>query len=168
MQEIIEAFHLDIKSILAQMINFAIVLFVLFRFAYKPLLKKMNERTDIIQKGLDDAKKSQEELENAEKIREKRIFQAKKDAKKIIEEARIVSEKNGQEIVEQAKEKTQKIVQEAKLQIQQEKRQMLGEAQEKIGQVVVSALEKIFKESELKEKDKILVDQAIKEINERK
>ena len=46
MEELIKTFHIDIKLILAQLVNFGIVLFVLKRYAYGPVLKMMQERTD--------------------------------------------------------------------------------------------------------------------------
>jgi F-type H+-transporting ATPase subunit b len=83
MDGIIEAFHLDIKLIIAQLINFTIVLAVLYKLVYKPLLKTMNERTGKIEKGLKDAQESQAQLEKAEKTRDEKIKEAKKEARQI-------------------------------------------------------------------------------------
>ena len=55
MEEIIKTFHIDWKLLIAQAVNFAIVVFALYKFAYKPLLKTMNERTAKIEQGLKDA-----------------------------------------------------------------------------------------------------------------
>ena len=51
MDSIIETFHLDWKLFLAQVVNFTIVVFVLWRFAFKPLAKNLAERTRTIEKA---------------------------------------------------------------------------------------------------------------------
>ena len=63
MEELIQTFHIDWKLLIAQLINFAIVLFVLWKFAIKPLSKTMDKRTNDIEKSIDDAKKIEENLQ---------------------------------------------------------------------------------------------------------
>ncbi len=165
MQEIINSFHIDVKAIIAQLINFGIVFFVLYKFAYKPLMNKMKERTDIIEKGLADAKESQEQLEQAEKIREDKILGAKKEAKVILEDAQKIAEKNKKETVEKSKEEAGKVVKEARVQIQVEKERMLKEAEDQLGQLVVVALKKVLKKNVSTEEDQRLIKEALEEIN---
>lgn len=167
MEEIINAFHIDIKSIIAQLINFGIVFFVLFKFAYKPLMAKMKERTDIIEKGLSDAKKSQEQLEQAEKIREDKIMEAKKEAKKILEDSQKMAQKNKEEIVASAKEQAVGVVEDAKIQIKNEKENMLKEVKSEVGIVVASALEKVLNKDINADEDKKVIQEAISEINKK-
>jgi len=165
MEEIIKTFHLDIKLITAQLINFGIVLFVLYKFAYKPLLKKMNERSEIIERGLADAKKSQEQMKKTEEIREKRLLETKKEARRILEEAQATAEKNREESVLQTKNESKKVIDEAKIQIQAEKEKMLNESRRQIGEVTAVALEKILKDKLTNEKDEKLIETAIEEIS---
>ncbi len=56
MDSLVETFHLDVKLLIAQVINFAIVFLVLYYFALKPLLNVMNDRSAKIEKSLEDAK----------------------------------------------------------------------------------------------------------------
>ena len=65
MDSIISTFHIDWKIIIAQAINFGVVFVVLYLFALKPLNKLMAERTEKINKGLDDSKKADELLQKA-------------------------------------------------------------------------------------------------------
>lgn len=164
MEEIIKTFHLDIKNIIAQFINFGIVLFVLYKFAYKPLLAKMNERSEIIEKGLADAKKSQEQLEEAEQIRERKILEIKKESREILEKSQKMAEKNKEEIIKRAGEESKKVMEETKIQIQVEKEKMLKESRRQIGETVALALERILNEKATNEKDKELIETAINEI----
>ena len=65
MDSIISTFHIDWKIIIAQAINFGVVFVVLYIFALKPLSKLMVERSERISKGIDDAKKSNELLQQS-------------------------------------------------------------------------------------------------------
>jgi len=56
--KLLQALGLDIRILSAQLINFAVLLFVLWRFGYKPILKFLDDRKDQIEKGVDDAKKA--------------------------------------------------------------------------------------------------------------
>lgn len=164
MEEIIKTFHLDIKLIIAQLFNVAIVMYVLHKYAYKPLLTKLNERTSTIEKGLADAKKAQDELANAEKTREERINEAKKEAWVILEEAQKVADKNKQETVDKARIEAQKVIEEAKTQIMAEKEKMIREVKQEIGQLVVAATEKIMDEKMDESRDKVLIDKTLADV----
>ena len=130
MEEIIKTFHLNMSGIIAQIINFSIVLFVLYKFAYKPLLVKMKEREEIIERGLADAKKSQEQMAKIEAMREARILSVKKEARELLNKAQLSAEKNREEIIQKTKEEANKIINEAKTQIQLEKEKMLKKQQQ--------------------------------------
>ena len=65
MEGIITTFHIDWKIILAQAVNFGIVVAVFYFFALKPLTKLMSERAEKIAKGIEDARKSDELLQKA-------------------------------------------------------------------------------------------------------
>jgi F-type H+-transporting ATPase subunit b len=164
MDELTKVFHIDVKLLIAQAVNFSIVILVLYKFAYKPLLKAMNERAGVIEKGLEDAKEAAKHLEDAGKEREERITEAKKEARVILEEARKMADKNKEEMVGKAKEETQKVVLEAKNQIMMEKEKMLREVKQEIGQLVVLATEKVLQNSRNEDLDKALIDAAIKEV----
>jgi F-type H+-transporting ATPase subunit b len=164
MDGIIEAFHLDIKLLMAQIINFTIVLAVLYKFAYQPLLKVMNERTGKIEKGLEDAKKSQEQLEKAEKIRKEKIIEAKKEAKQILEKMQTLAENNKEKTVQKAQEEAQEIIEKAKKTIEAEKEKMIKEVRQEIGELTGLALEKILDEKKDKDFDEKTIEKAIKEV----
>ncbi|MFA6353537.1 MAG: ATP synthase F0 subunit B [Candidatus Paceibacterota bacterium] len=65
MEDFINTFHIDWKLMIAQLFNFGIVFLAFYLLAAKPLRKLMQEREEKITKGIDDAKKANELLENA-------------------------------------------------------------------------------------------------------
>lgn len=163
MNEIIETFHVDYKMLIAQMVNFAIILGVLYKFAYGPMIKHMDARTKLIEKGLDDAKKAGEKLETAAKERETKIQQTKKESRQIIEAAQLQAEKSKGEIVDQARIESEKVVEQAKGQIQNEKERMISEVKKEIGSLVVAATTKIVDEEVDEEKNSRLIAKTIAE-----
>ena len=166
MEGLISTFHLDIKLIAAQLVNFSIVLLVLYKFAYKPLLEKMNERTETIEKGLEDAKKAQARLEESQKEKEQIVLKARREAKAILEDAHRIGEKNRDEVIAKTKEEAKKVVEDAKAQISAEKSKMLREVKQEVGNLVALATEKILGEKMSDKKDKEMIENVIGEITE--
>lgn len=164
MDELIKTFHIDYKLIVAQLINFVIVVGVLWYFAFKPLTKKMNKRTNAIEKGLEDAKKVEENLAKAEELKDEKLAAARAEAEKIITEAQKISEANRQEVIEKTKKETEKIVGEAKNQISAEREKLQKELKGEVADMVVAATEKVITEVLDSEKDKGLIKKALEKI----
>ncbi|MDP2944107.1 MAG: ATP synthase F0 subunit B, partial [bacterium] len=80
MESLISTFHVDVRLLVAQLINFAIVFFVLYFFAFKPLVKVMADRSEKIDKSLKDADAIEKRLALTERERAEIIAAAKKQA----------------------------------------------------------------------------------------
>jgi len=161
MDELIKTFHIDWKLLIAQIVNFGIVLFVLWRFALKPLMKVMDKRSQDIVKSLDEAKQIEENLARSEKDRETKIMTAKKDAAKIIEEAREQAGKQGQKIIEEAKGEVQTIVSAAKEQMVQEKKNMILEVKAEVSSLVIATTKKVLSEVVDENIDKQIIEKTL-------
>ena len=162
MDQLVSTFHIDWKLMLAQLVNFIIVLGVLYKFAYKPILKVLNDRTIKIEKGLKDAEIAQKKMEEIV-IKEKEVMtEARREAQKILTEAESRGKKSQDEMVAEAKVKIDKTVEEAKNKIESEKAKMIQEVKTEISGLVVSATEKILGEKIDAKKDSELINQAIK------
>lgn len=149
---------------IAQLINFAIVLFVLWRFALKPLLKVMNKRSSEIEKSLENAKKVDEKLREADKLKEERILEARKESQLILEKTSKEAEAIQQEKLVETKNEMEKIASRTKAELAAEKQKMFEEAKGKIGDLVIAASGKII-EKELDEKtDRKLIEETIKQV----
>jgi len=161
MEGLIQTFHIDIKLVLAQAVNFTIVLLVLYKFAYKPVLGTLNDRTNRIEKGLRDAEEAKTKLEEMT-IKEKEVlFEAKKEAQEIIKNAEAIAVKDAERILFEAKDQSDKMIAEAKAQLDQEKGKILAEVKAEIGDLVVLAAEKIIIEKIDANKDKELIEKSL-------
>jgi F-type H+-transporting ATPase subunit b len=162
MEGLISTFHIQWQLLAAQMVNFAIVVFVLWRFAYKPILKTLNERTSKIEKGVKDAEEAKKKLEEVS-LEEKEILKkAKIEAQEILKKAEDSAKKEAENISVEAKKQTEKMIADAQKSIEQEKGKMIAEVKSEIAGLVVAATEKIIGEKMDEKKDKELIEEIIK------
>ncbi len=161
MDELIKTFHIDWKLIAAQLVNFAIVFFVLWKFALKPLMKAMTDREHTIAKSLSNAEEIEKKLtatnaEVAEHIRE-----AKHQATAIMEQAKKQADAKRLEMLEKAKQEVSGLVSAAKNQIQAEKEEALRSAHLELSALVVSGVEKILGKNIDEKTDKKLIKERL-------
>ena len=105
---------IDPKLLIAQMINFLVLLWVLERFLYKPLRKKLTERVDkakAIEEGKREIARTKEEMA---KKNEEIIQQAREKTKKILEEGKQISEEEKERVLERTEEEVREILREAR------------------------------------------------------
>jgi F-type H+-transporting ATPase subunit b len=162
MDELIKTFHIEVNLLIAQIVNFSIVLFVLYKFAYGPILKTLNERTSKIEKGLKDAEETQKKLKEIAQKEKEIITNAKKEAQEIIRKSEDEAKKNAEMITMEVKEKTDKAVADAKNMISQEKNKMMAEVKSDIAELVAAATGKIIEEKIDAVKDKELIEKSLK------
>lgn len=143
MQELITTFHIDWKLMLAQLVNFAIVLAVLYRFALKPLTKVLTERQETIEKSLQDAKDIEQRLSETEARSKQAIREAQKEASALIEQAKRQADERRKELLAKTKQDIEQLVSAAKRQIEQEKQAMVGDARRELGDIVVAGMRRI-------------------------
>jgi F-type H+-transporting ATPase subunit b len=144
MDAFIETFHIDWKIIIAQVINFAIVLFVLQFLALKPLKKLMRERTERIEGGLSDATKNAEILKNTKKEYDEVIVNARNEAHTIFQEGKQEALEKKKEMIESAGKDVETMISNGKKVLEAEKIKMIEEAKNEIVSLVVKATEKLL------------------------
>jgi F-type H+-transporting ATPase subunit b len=161
MDSLIETFHIDAKLLLAQIINFTIVFLVLYFFALKPLLKNMQDRSNKIEKSLDDAEKIEESMKKTEADARMIIGNAKKEASAIIEMAGKQAEEKKNEIIDRAKEEIGQIINKEKREIMAEKEQTLKEIRADITGLVIAVAEKVLGEKVNSKSDEEFIKKVI-------
>jgi len=101
--ELFNALGINLKILIAQFINFAIFFFVLYKFAYKPMLKFLDDRKQKIEQGLNNAEKANNKLIELEEKEKEIIIQAnlegQKQAKKLLAQAQIDAEEKKTQIL---------------------------------------------------------------------
>ncbi len=144
MDALIGTFHIDWKSMVAQIINFTVVFFVLYRFALKPLMKMMDERNKTIKQGIDDAAKHAHLLEEAKDMHEKELAIARQEAHQLISEVKKSAEEKRIEMMDQTETDVKKMIEDGKKSIEDEKNKIVDSLKKEVGQLVILATEKVI------------------------
>src|SRR2546421_9249014 len=136
-------FGLDGPHFLAQVISFCIVAFLLYRFAYKPILMMLAKRRERIAESLANADRIKAELARAEAQRQEILAQANTQANKLIEEARAAAARVQEQETQKAIAAAEQIVVKAREAAAQEQARMLAELKREIGRLVVQTAAKV-------------------------
>ncbi|HEV7423690.1 MAG TPA: ATP synthase F0 subunit B [Candidatus Paceibacterota bacterium] len=144
MDSIISTFHIDWKIIVAQAINFGVVFVVLYIFALKPLSKLMAERTERISKGVADAKKNAEMLEETSLKYDEVLAKARIEANKIFQEGKKESEAKKVAMLEDAKKEVATMIESSRKTLETEKVKIVEDAKREIVTLAMQATEKLI------------------------
>lgn len=144
MDSFIETFHIDWKIIIAQSVNFVVVLFVLYFLLVKPLKKLMKERSENIAGGLNDAKVNAELLQKTKKEYDQVLANARAEAHTIFQEGKSEAESKKAEMIENAKKEVETMIMNGKKMLESEKAKILEEAKKEIVSLVVLSTEKLL------------------------
>jgi F-type H+-transporting ATPase subunit b len=132
---------------------FLIILWLLKKFAWKPILKALDEREKSIQDALDAAQKAKEEMKALTADNDRIIAEAKSERDNILKEAREIKDKMIAEAKDRASKEAEKITATARENIQNEKMAAITELKNQVAHLSIEIAEKILKQ-ELSEKDK--------------
>lgn len=155
---------MNVKILLAQFVNFAVLIFVLWRFAYKPVLKLLEDRRAKIAQGVKDSEESEIKLKEAEEKKKEIIAESRKEANAIIEEAKSKAEVKYQEIINKSKGDLRAIIEDEKEKIANEKKLAMAEVKKKTAELVILAIEKVLAEKIDEKKDAELIARVVKEL----
>jgi len=162
--EIIKNFGLDPYHLGAQIINFLIILFILKKFVYKPVLDILKKREDTIREGLKQAEEGRRILDEA-LVKEKSILQdAQKKAGKIIEDARNQSIEIGKKAEENTKIQIESAMAAAREQMMQESKEAEKKIAVRVSELAVEFLQKSMQDVFGAKEQKELTQIALKRV----
>ena len=145
-------------------ITFLVLLFLLAKFAWKPLLTALESRQDAIRKSLDDAQKAKEELERLQRESTEIIRKAHVDAQAIVEKGRTDAERLGEELRQKTREEADGIIKNAERQIQLETRRAVQEIRREAVDLSVTIASKLLERHVSKEDNERLINDTLKQI----
>ena len=122
----------------AQILNFIILLFILAKFAYKPLMKVLDARRERVTNDLETAEKTRTEAEALKSQYSQQLSEARSEATAIVEKANKIGQKVHDDFVAQAQAEKEQLMVSAKQTIENEKQQALAEVR---SQVIILATE---------------------------
>lgn len=164
MTELFNALGLDVQILIAQLVNFTILLLVLYKFAYKPLMNFLDERREKIKKGVENARRAEERLEEVKIQGNGIIKEAKKEALAIVDKAKQEGEEKREKMIVKTREEIGEIINSEKEKIRIEKAETLKEIKREIGELVAQSLERVLAESVDEKRDREIIQKVVKNI----
>ena len=137
-------FGLNWKLLIAQIINFCIVTYLLYRFAFKPVLKTLDERQKKIADGLQYTEEMEQKLKDAEKQHAETIKKAAAESKEMMDAAREQAKNYTENQAQEAVAKAENMLKKAEEVIVMEKRQMLADVRKEVAELVVNTSSKVL------------------------
>ena len=162
--DILKTFGLNWQLLLAQIVNFLIILYVLKRYLYPPLFNVFKKREELVKDSIKKAEENEKILEKTKNLEKEVIQKAKVTADEIIKEAREQASDIIKKAEEDSKQKSDKMLKDAKAQIELE----TAESEKKLNKYVIDlsldllkkTLANVFNEKEQSE----IVQKAMKEM----
>ena len=148
------------------LISFFILLILLKKVAFPPILKGMKKREETIKQQLEEAQKTKKEAEDLLEGYKRQLAEARSEAQKIINEGKSLGENMRKEIVQKAQEESNQIVKRAQEEIQLQKQKAILELQEKIADLSIMAATKIINKSLNTEDHRRLVEEYVSKVGD--
>ena len=145
MEALIEAFDINLVGLVFQVINFLLLLYLLNRFLFKPLLARMDERSTKIEKGLEDAEAAARDRELARAEREAAVSEARKEAAEMLARANKIADDTRNEILTEARAEAEKVTSRAREEITAEKERAVAEIRSQVADLALAAADKLVR-----------------------
>ncbi|HET6617260.1 MAG TPA: F0F1 ATP synthase subunit B [Gemmatimonadota bacterium] len=147
-------------------VTFLLLLGILWKFAWNPILGALDAREQAIQKTIDDAERLQAEAEAVLQEHQKRLAEARADGNRIMEEARQAGEHMKQDILEKARSESEKVLERAHRQLELETEQAIQTIRAQAADLAIKVAEKVLERSLTDADHRRLADEAIAELVE--
>jgi F-type H+-transporting ATPase subunit b len=148
MSEIIAVFGIDWKLLLVQVVNFAVLLAILYRLLYKPFLSLIEKRRALISEGVADAERAKEAFRDAEAKKTDLLARASKEAEALFAQARKASAEKEAQVLKEAEEKSARLLTEARLKGEEIEREAAQKGKEVLAQLVVLGVARTLEQKE--------------------
>lgn len=166
--ELLTKLGIDWKLLLAQGVNFLVILFVLSKFVYRPLVKFLDARRERIEQSLKEAQRIETELKAMEVKRAEVEREARAEGQNILKRAEVEAERQRQETLVRVRAEAEKVVADARAKFSAEQDEAMQNMRREAARLVVAAVTKVVGKIPGAEIDKKLAEEAVAEIAKRR
>jgi F-type H+-transporting ATPase subunit b len=163
-ETVAKTFGVDWPHLIAQIISFCIVCALLYRFAYRPILKMLEERRQQIAQGLANTEKIKAELARTEAQRHEVMMQANAQAAELIEEARAAAARLLEQETQKAIAAAQQIITQSREAAAQDHARMLAELRQEVGWLVVQTTARVTRKILTADDQRRLAEEAAEQL----
>jgi F-type H+-transporting ATPase subunit b len=157
------ALGLNIPSLVAYLLNFAILLAILSWFAYKPVMRSLDQRSERIRESLEAAERARDEAASSRAAIEEQVNEARREGQRMLDQAREAADRFREEEMGRARQEAQDFVERARIDIQRERDAALAEVRANFGDLAITAAERVIRRSLDRQAHQELVAQVLEE-----
>lgn len=157
---------IHVPTMVWAIINFLILVAILNKFLYGPIVKILDDRKNEVVNNLDQAETAKTEAEKLKEEYVEQIKKAKLEAQEIINKANKLGEETKNEIISEARDEAAKVSAKAQAQIQREKSKALAELRDEVASLAILAAEKVVAKSLNNQDHEKMVHEFVKEVGE--
>jgi len=159
----VEGLGINLPALLAQVVNFFILFALLYFFAYKPILRMFDERSNKIKESVEQAEKVRQEAARSDEEHRKKLEAASKEGQEAIARAMRAGDEARRRAEEEAKVQAGALLDKARQEIQRERDEAIRELQQEFADLAIVAAEKVIEKSLDKEAHRELIDKVLEE-----
>jgi F-type H+-transporting ATPase subunit b len=157
------ALGFNIPILVAQLVNFFVLLILLRIFLYRPILEMLDRRSQRIREGLTAAEQSKEHAAEAEQEVARQIEEARRQGQALVAQAQEMSSRIQEEARNQARREGEQLLERARNEIQLERDQAIAELRKEFADLTVRAAEKVISQSLDRQAHQRLIDEVLAE-----
>jgi len=159
----LETLGIHFPSLAIYLVNFLLVLLLLYLFAYKPILRLMDQRAERIRESLEAADTARQEAASSQEAIQEQITEARREGQRIMDLAREASERFRTEEMDKARQEAEAFVERAKEDIARERDTALQEVRASFGDLAITAAERVIRSSLDRQAHEELINQVLEE-----
>jgi F-type H+-transporting ATPase subunit b len=146
------------------LVTFIILVFILKKMAWKPILAALDQRETAIKDALEKAEQAKVEAQKVLDQNQANLNKAEEEGRKIVEQSRTYAEKLKQQMLQESRDQSKHLLEEAALEIERRKDAAFNDLKNQIAEIAVQAAEKILSANLDQQKQSSIVDRYISEI----
>jgi len=159
----VEGLGINLPTLIAQIVNFLILLGLLYLVAYKPIMRMLDERSRKIKESMEQTELIKQQAERAEEEVKKQIETASREGQGIIARAVRSGEEVRQKAQQEAKQDAESLVARAWMGIRRERDEAIAELRKEFADLTIMAAEKIIEKSLDKQTHRQLIEKVLEE-----
>ena len=154
---------INLPSLIAYLLNFVVLLAILFIFAYKPLLRVLDQRSERIRESLEAADRAREEAASSREAIEEQLTGARREGQRLLDQAREAADRLRGEEMDRARQEAETFVERARTDIQRERDAAIQEVRANFGDLAITAAERVIRRSLDRRAHEELIAQVLEE-----
>ena len=150
-------------SLVVYLVNFTILLGILYAVGYKPILRVLDQRSNRIRDSLEQAERIQKESAERQEQMEQQLREARREGQVLIEQARELADRFREEERERARQEAETFLTRARADIQRERDNAIEEVKHHFADLAITAAERVIRRSLDRDAHNDIIDQVLEE-----